>query len=201
MNTVVQTGRSNKKLKQGSEPVDIQLPDAASGIENNEERRKKPMGKLRKSLAVLIAVVCLTAVSFTSVFAASSPSGGKTTTSANAIYTVSTQAKTATYTAAKNKTKTVYKVVSYVAKNDKTYKVNAISAKAFKGCKNVKVIKVYSRFLTKVNKNAFKGISKSKLKKVVVRVVNKNMTNKNFKKLKKALIKAGIKASNIKRRS
>jgi hypothetical protein len=49
-----------------------------------------------------------------------------------------------------------------------------------------------------VSKKAFKGLKKSQLKKIKVRV-NKKMSKKNFKKLKTALKKAGIPAKNIKR--
>ena len=71
-----------------------------------------------------------------------------------------------------------------------------IKAKAFKGVNNLK--KLYIRATKKVtlNKNAFKG-SKTNLKKLKV-FVNKGMSKKNFRALKKVLVKMGIQAKNIK---
>lgn len=159
------------------------------------------MGKLKKSLAVLLAVICLTAVSFTSVFAASSPIKGQTVKKSTATYTIeNTKTKTVIYKKVKTNTKKTYNIPATITVSGKKYKVSTIGAKAFAKCNKAKTIKINSKILTKVNKKAFKSIKKSVRNKLVVKVTKK-MSKANFKKLKKALVKAGLKAKNIKRLS
>ena len=71
-------------------------------------------------------------------------------------------------------------------------------AKSFTGAKKLKTVKVKTKKKVTVDKDAFKGLSKTQKKKIVIRV-NKKMSNKNFKKLVKQFVKAGIPKKNIKK--
>lgn len=67
--------------------------------------------------------------------------------------------------------------------------VKTIKAKAFKGCKSLRIIVLKNKKATSVKKNAFKGLN---TKKITIRVKAK-MTTKNYKKLQANLRKAGFK--------
>ncbi len=144
---------------------------------------------MKRVFAIVIAATCMLTFSFSMAFAAESPTGGKVVTNGN-VYTT-TGTTTAELTKAKNK-KTVL-VAQTVVKDKKYYTITKIGPKAFG--KKTKVVKIKSKKCTSVAKSAFANCKKAK---VIVKV-NKKMTAKNFKKLKKALIKAGIKSKNIKR--
>lgn len=90
------------------------------------------------------------------------------------------------------KTKNIYSTCKY---NGVTYKVTKINAKAFAKCKKLKTINVKGIYLKTVDKKAFKGLKKSQIAKIKVKISKKN---KNYKKLKKQFKKAGIKSKNIK---
>ena len=76
--------------------------------------------------------------------------------------------------------------------------ITKLNAKAFSGDKKLTTIKIYSKKLS-VGSNLFKNISNKQKKKIKV-VVSKNMSKKNFNTLKKALVKQGLKSSNITRK-
>lgn len=69
--------------------------------------------------------------------------------------------------------------------------VKTIGTKAFYGCKKLKTITVKSKIVTKVNKNAFKGIYKK------AKIKLPKMTSKKFKKYKKKFTNKG-QASTVK---
>ena len=99
-----------------------------------------------------------------------------------------------------NLTYTVVGVRDGVFKNAKKAKTIVLGAtivnlrpKAFKSLpKTVKTIKFKAKKFNKINKTAFKGLKKSQAAKIKV-VINKKMKKADFKKLKKALQKAGFK--------
>ena len=76
-----------------------------------------------------------------------------------------------------------------------TYKVTKIGAKAFRGS-NAKVICICGN-VKSISKDAFKG-SKVPAGRITVKIKKSAYTKKQLKSLKKKLIKAGIKAKNIK---
>ncbi len=157
------------------------------------------MGTIKKAFAGIIAVLVLTVSVAGAALAASSPAVGDTKKATTGTY-VATNVKSG-YASYKKVKKTSVKndnISKNVTINGKTYKVNAIANNAYKGVKNLKSINVYSKYLTKVGKKAFAGISKAKLAKVKVNVTKK-MSAARFNKLKKALIARGFKAKNIKR--
>lgn len=76
--------------------------------------------------------------------------------------------------------------------------IKYVKANAFTGAKKLKTLEIKSKGLVKVNKNAFKGLSKSQKSKIVIKV-SKKMSKKNYNALVKYLKKAGISAKNIKK--
>lgn len=70
----------------------------------------------------------------------------------------------------------------------KKYTVTAIGSKAFSGCKNLKQVKIKSKKITKIGKNAFKNVSKK-----VVTKVPKSKKKAYKKLLKKAGYKGKVK--------
>jgi hypothetical protein len=128
--------------------------------------------------------------SFSMAFATGSPTKGNATTSGGKYAT--TKAGTATYTGPVKKTKKTATVAATVTKNGYTYKVVSIKAYAFKGSK-AKTITIKSKKLKSISKKAFNG-SKVKKSKIVVKV-----PKSKYKAYKKMLVKAGIKAKNIKK--
>lgn len=77
--------------------------------------------------------------------------------------------------------------------------LKTIGSQAFKGDKKLAKITINSKKLS-VNKNAFKGLKKSQLKKIKVIVNKKNMTKKDFTTLQKSLVKLGFAKKNIVRK-
>jgi biopolymer transport protein ExbD len=76
--------------------------------------------------------------------------------------------------------------------------ITNLQPKAFaKLPKTVKTIQFKATKIQQINKNAFKGLKKSQAKKITV-IINKKMDSKSYKKLVKALKKAGFK--NIKKK-
>lgn len=65
--------------------------------------------------------------------------------------------------------------------------------------KTVTTIQFKSKSIRVIDKTAFKGLKKSQAKKIKV-IINKKMDSKSFKKLQKALIKAGFSKKNIKKK-
>ena len=76
--------------------------------------------------------------------------------------------------------------------------VTKIQAEAMSGFTSLRILKIRTTKKVTVNKNAFKGLSKDQLAKLKVQV-NKKMSNARFKALKQALVKCGLKATNIKK--
>ena len=69
---------------------------------------------------------------------------------------------------------------------------------AFAKCKRLTKIDLSECKTVKFGKKAFKGLSKAKLKKIKI-ILPKSMSTAEYKKLKKKLVKMGIKSKNIKR--
>lgn len=158
------------------------------------------MRNLKKMLASILVVAMLATVAATTAFGATSSlkKGDKTTIKNGSTY-VATSKKTASWTMSKKqrksaKTVTVAKTVKIKGKK---LKVNLIAANAIKGAKKLKTIKILGD--VKINKKAFKGVKKSRLAKIVVKVKKSAMSKAKFNKLKATLIKYGFKAKNIKR--
>jgi hypothetical protein len=171
----------------------------------NQGKEVNPMGKstLRKALAVFMAVAVMMAFTVTGAFAAGSPSKGeeyKAEKVAVAGTTYQTTTKgTATITKAPKKAKTVT-VAETVKANGATYTVVKVAKGAFGKDKKLKTLKIKWKTMKgkSFSNKAFKGLKKSKIKKIKVKV-NKKMSKKDYKKLVKALTKAGIKKKNIKK--
>lgn len=98
----------------------------------------------------------------------------------------------------KIKSKTIF--ASFKRKG-RTYKINKVAAGTFKGCKKLRSLRFKSKKWTKsysFSKKAFKGLKKSQIRKIKVRV-NKKMPKADYKRLKKQLKAAGIPAKNIRK--
>lgn len=165
--------------------------------------------KHKRILAVILAITCMFTFSFSTVFAASSPTGGKTTTtSTTTSKKTPTKAKasdgyivtkTAKYQHYSNRTANLNKeikdgktrdIVQYVSKKGIKYRLVKIKKNSFKGCKKLRKINWYNTYSDfKIEKGAFKGVKTKKIK----IYVTKKMSKKQFKKLKKKLKKAGFK--------
>lgn len=164
----------------------------------------------KKVLAIVLAATCMLVFSFSMTFAQTAasptegesggdqPTSGQVKGSTNGDYYCDVTKKTATLTSVYKKSIKTKTVTSYVTKDGVKCKVTKIKAKAFKGCKKLKTIKVKGTYLKTVDKKAFKGLKKSQIKKIKVKITKK-MSKKQFKKLKKQFVKAGIPAKNIKR--
>lgn len=171
--------------------------------------------KLKKIFTVFMAVTVMMAFTVGTGFAAtSSNTSGKTSDTKGTmkcevgVYKYSAKAGKKTGTATlikikksqqkKIKTKTIYATCKY---KGKTYKTTKVAAGAFKGCTKLKTLKFKTKKWGKsykFSKKAFKGLKKSQIKKIKVKV-NKKMSKKDFKRLKKQLKAAGIPAKNIKK--
>lgn len=157
----------------------------------------------RKVLAVFMAVAVMMAFTVTGAFAASSPDKGKkynaeTVVKSGVVYKTTTKGTaTISKATAKGKTKTIAESIKV---SGKKYKVNKVAAKAFAKCKKLKTLKIKWKSMKgkSFSAKAFKGLKKSQIKKIKIRV-NKKMSKKDFNKLKKALLKAGISKKNIKK--
>lgn len=151
--------------------------------------------RMKKVLAIVLAATCMLVFSFSSVFAATgSPTAGKAEGKVTGEYQTTVKSTASLIKVIKKNTKT--KAIPNVLTSDGVaYKIVAIDKGAFKNAKKLKKINVKGVNLKTVNKQAFKGLKKSQVKKIVVKISKKN---KNYKKLKKQFIAAGIKKSNIK---
>jgi len=156
------------------------------------------MSKFKRALAAVLAVVCLTVFSVSSVFAADSPTTAKnwTKTINTGRYSYRVGQKVTAKESPKSRTATSDTIVPTVTHDGKVYKVVRIGKYAYRNCNNLKKIKVKSQYCNQVNKLAFKGMKKSVKKNLKV-VVTKKMSAKNFKALKKLLVKRGLTAKNI----
>lgn len=173
------------------------------------------MGKMKRIFTILLAVTVMTAFTVGTGFAATgSNTGGKTEDIKGTkvcdvgVYSYFCKAGkksgTSTFKSVKKsqrkkiKTKTIY---ASFKKDGRKYTVTKVAASAFKGCTKLKTIKIKSSKWTKkysFSKKAFKGLKKSQIKKIKVKV-NKKMSKADFKRLKKQLKAAGIPAKNIKK--
>ena len=154
----------------------------------------------KKTLAIVLAATCMLVFSFGAVFASeTSPTVGDkydgVSTGEFTVSAVSETGGTASMSGVNDKSIKVKKVPQTTSYGGKTFTVVSIEAKAFSGCKNLKVVKIAATKCTKISKSAFSGLKTAKIK---VKVTKK-MSKKNFKKVKKQLIAAGIKAKNIKK--
>ena len=158
------------------------------------------MGKnfARKAICMILAMSLVLSAAAVA-FAASSPVKPKSNVVEKhyTTYTVNDKSQTATLIKAKANKK-VYTFDGTIMHSGKTYTMVKIAGKAFAKVKKLKTIKITCKKSFTVDKNAFQGLSKAQLKKVVVKVTKK-MSKKEFKKLKKQFQKAGIKSKNIKR--
>ena len=173
------------------------------------------ISKIKKIFTVFMAVTVMMAFTVGTGFAAtgSNTSGKAPATKGTmkcevGVYKYSAKAgkKTGTTTLKSIKksmqkkitTKTIFASCKY---KGKTYKTTKVAAGAFKGCTKLKLLKFKSKKWGKsykFSKKAFKGLKKSQIKKIKVKV-NKKMSKKDFKRLKKQLKAAGIPAKNIKK--
>jgi hypothetical protein len=76
--------------------------------------------------------------------------------------------------------------------------VTKIQAEALSGFTSLRILKIRTTKKVTVNKNAFKGLDADQLSELKVQV-NKKMSAARFKALKQALVKCGLKATNIKK--
>lgn len=131
-----------------------------------------------------------------------------------ASYKVSNDGKTVAFVKVSKKNKKTVTVPAKIKLSDgKTYKVTTISNSAFAGCKKLKKVTI-GKNVKKLGKNLFKG--DKKLKKIIIKtkVLKKGSVNKKafsgvskkvkvtvpssvYKKYKKILTAAGLKASQI----
>ena len=150
----------------------------------------------KRVLAIVLAATCMLVFSFSATFAATASPQNATPVPG----TVSGEYQTykdghAALIGIKSKsikTKSISDVRTY---KGYPYKITTIKAKAFAKAKKLKKINVKGKYLKTVSSKAFKGLKKSQIKKIVVKISKKN---KNYKKLKKQFIKAGIAKKNIK---
>ncbi len=169
------------------------------------------MGNYKRVLSIIIAATCMLVFSFSMTFAQTeSPTegaaGGDKVTAKNGYvkgsnsgnYYCNVTKKTATLKSLYNKKVKTIVFNNTITKDGVKCKVTKIDAKAFKGAKKLRTIKIKNKNLKTVSKNAFKGLKKSQLKKIKVKI-SKKLTKKQFNSLKKQFKKAGIPAKNIKR--
>lgn len=149
----------------------------------------------KRVLAIVLAATCMLVFSFSATFAATaSPQDAKPVDGkVNGEYQTYKDGHAALIGMTKKSIKkTIPNVRTY---KGYAYKITEIQAKAFGKDKNLKKVIVKGKYLKKVSPKAFKGLKKSQVKKIVVKISKKN---KNYKKLKKQFIKAGIAKKNIK---
>ena len=152
----------------------------------------------KRVLAIVLAATCMLVFSFSATFAATATGSPQNAKPVNGKISGEYQSYKDGHAAligiikTNIKTKKITDVRTY---KGYSYKVTEIKAKAFAKAKKLKKIDVKGKYLKKVNAKAFKGLKKSQVKKIVVKISKKN---KNYKKLKKQFIKAGIAKKNIK---
>ena len=155
------------------------------------------MTSLKRSLLVLLAMVVMFSFSAMTVFAESgSPGGGGDEAEAASVtktvfnYSTKTDGTATMNKAVKHKNYKSCTVYGIVKHKNVTYKVTVIKKTAFKALKKVKTIRfdAESKNVQKIEKGAFSGCKKLKTIKI-----SKKMSNKDFKRLKKLIRKAGFK--------
>jgi len=170
---------------------------------------------LKKLSAILMALTFVIGVAQPTVAAVKSPTKVmKPVAKKNVKHNSSTYDTTKSGTAHLKKYKKTSKksltVPTTMKYNGITYKVNCIHAKAFSKCKKLKTVTIKSN-IKRIKKHAFRSSKVSTVKfagksfpskiesgafkksKVKTIKVTKKMSKKNYKKLKKALRKAGFK--------
>ena len=155
------------------------------------------MKKVYKLICVLLAVlICSTSVVFGADSKTTTP---KITGKQYGEYTGYSKTGKATFTGVvkSKRAKLKFKIIrANFTKGGKKYVVNKIAKNAFKGCKKVKVIKYKGGEVLKIAKGAFSGIN---TKKVTFKCFKKKISAAKFKKLKKALKKAGFKGKIVRK--
>ena len=159
---------------------------------------------IKKALAIVLVIAVVLTFAVSGVLAAPSPEKGNQYKAQiikknGTVYKTTAKGKaTVSKLASKGKTKTIK---GNILISGKKYTINKVAAKAFSKCKNLKIVKI--KWKTMKNRTfsakAFKGLKKTRLKKIKISI-NKKMPKKDYKKLRKALLKAGISKKNIKRR-
>ena len=155
------------------------------------------MKKVYKLISVLLAVlICSTSFVFGADSKTTTP---KITGKQYGEYTGYSKTGKATFTGVvkSKRAKITYKIIrANFTKGGKTYTVNKIAKNAFKGCKKLKTIKYKGKVVLKVTKGAFSGLN---TKKMTFKCFKKKISASNFKKLKKALKKAGFKGKIVRK--
>jgi hypothetical protein len=150
----------------------------------------------KRVLAIVLAATCMLVFSFSATFAATgSPKDAKNQKGTkDGLYTT-TQSGEAYLTGLYKKNIKDKKIPSTYTKDGYNYKITQLNKASLGKAKKLKTIKVTGKYLKKVDKKVFKGLKKSQIKKIKVKITKKNP---NYKSLKKQFANAGVKKSNIK---